>query len=189
MSDCKKECIFNTNNECWFACKEKIKAEEREKTIDEIKARISSRLIDNLNLANATKYGNKNAKQQANSYSTVMKYEIADCVDDLLDDLEQLKGRTMADERIKEEGLTNAYLLGKYEGEKEGYNKAVNEVDKYLRELSDIKSGCGEWIETHDEHIRAKALDEIIKVLAEDEDTILTDKQYYTLKLWKEQNE
>lgn len=28
--------------------------------------------------------------------------------------------------------------------------KVLDEVDKYLRELSDIKSGCGEWIEHHD---------------------------------------
>lgn len=59
--------------------------------IDEIKELIKSRLIGELGLEEATKYDNKNAKQQANSYATVMKYEIADCVDDLLDDLEQLK--------------------------------------------------------------------------------------------------
>lgn len=33
-------------------------------------------------LDNATKYGNKNAKQQAESYSTMMMYEIADMIDD-----------------------------------------------------------------------------------------------------------
>lgn len=27
MSDCKTECIFNCDNECWFACKEKIKTD------------------------------------------------------------------------------------------------------------------------------------------------------------------
>ena len=42
----------------------------------------------------------------------------------------------MADERIKEEGLTDAYLLGKYEGEKEGYNKAIDEFAKKIREYS-----------------------------------------------------
>jgi hypothetical protein len=39
-----------------------------------------------------TKYGNKNASQQAESYSTLMMYEIAGEFDDLLDSLEQLKG-------------------------------------------------------------------------------------------------
>ena len=34
-------------------------------------------------LKNCKKYGNKNAKQQAESYSTMMMYEVADLVDDL----------------------------------------------------------------------------------------------------------
>lgn len=59
--------------------------------LDKVAERIKIRLIDNLGLKDATKYGNKNAKQQANSYATVMKYEIADCVDDLLDDLAEMK--------------------------------------------------------------------------------------------------
>lgn len=63
----------------------------RANAIEEVKTLIQSRLVDSLCLENATKYGSKNAEQQANSYATVMKYEIADCVDDLLDDLEQLK--------------------------------------------------------------------------------------------------
>ena len=33
-------------------------------------------------LEDATKYGNKNAKQQGFSYSTMMMYEIADIIDD-----------------------------------------------------------------------------------------------------------
>ena len=36
-------------------------------------------------LKDCTKYGNKNAKQQAESYSTMMMYEIADLVDDLIE--------------------------------------------------------------------------------------------------------
>lgn len=44
-----------------------------------------------LDCVNATKYGNKNAKQQENSYSTIMRYEIADELDSLLDCMEQLK--------------------------------------------------------------------------------------------------
>lgn len=63
----------------------------RADAIEGIKELVKSRLIISLGLEDATKYGNKNAKQQANSYATVMKYEIADCVDDLLDDLEQMK--------------------------------------------------------------------------------------------------
>ena len=40
-------------------------------------------------LKNCTKYGNKNAKQQAESYSTMMMYEIADLVDDLTEIVKQ----------------------------------------------------------------------------------------------------
>ena len=36
-------------------------------------------------LKNCTKYGNKNAKQQAESYSTMMMYEVEDLVDDLIE--------------------------------------------------------------------------------------------------------
>ena len=36
-------------------------------------------------LKDCTKYGNKNAKQQAESYNTMMMYEVADLVDDLIE--------------------------------------------------------------------------------------------------------
>lgn len=39
-------------------------------------------LLEQYNLKDATKYGNKDAKQQAHSYSTMMLYEIADMIDD-----------------------------------------------------------------------------------------------------------
>ena len=39
-------------------------------------------LLENYNLKDATKYGNKNAEQQYNSYSTLMMYEIADMIED-----------------------------------------------------------------------------------------------------------
>ena len=40
-------------------------------------------------LKNCTKYGNKNAKQQAESYNTMMMYEVADLVDDLIEIVKQ----------------------------------------------------------------------------------------------------
>ena len=40
-------------------------------------------------LKNCTKYGNKNAEQQAESYSTMMMYEVADLVDDLIEIVKQ----------------------------------------------------------------------------------------------------
>ena len=39
-------------------------------------------LLENYNLKNATKYGNKNTEQRQNSYSTLMMYEIADMIED-----------------------------------------------------------------------------------------------------------
>ena len=38
-------------------------------------------LLEQYNLKDATKYGNKDSKQQAHSYSTMMLYEIADMID------------------------------------------------------------------------------------------------------------
>lgn len=39
-------------------------------------------LLEQYSLKDATKYGNKDAEQQAHSYSTMMLYEIADMIDD-----------------------------------------------------------------------------------------------------------
>ena len=39
-------------------------------------------LLEQYNLNDATKYGNKDANQQAHSYSTMMLYEIADMIED-----------------------------------------------------------------------------------------------------------
>lgn len=64
------------------------------KAIDEI-MEIVKRAYHNFSgydLEFMTKYGNKNASQQAESYSTMMMYEIAGEFEDLLDNLEQLKG-------------------------------------------------------------------------------------------------
>ena len=74
--------------------------------LDKVAERIKIRLINNLGLKDATKYGNKNAKQQANSYATVMKYEIADIVDDLLDDLEEMKADVTENDRRRSESIS-----------------------------------------------------------------------------------
>lgn len=62
-------------------------------TVDEVKSLINHYLIDAMNLENATKYGNKDAKQQDISYGTLMRYEIANCVDDLMESIELLQER------------------------------------------------------------------------------------------------
>lgn len=53
-----------------------------EKIIDKLEERTSF-------FSDCTKYGNKDAKQQKKSYSTMMMYEVADLVDDLMDIVKQ----------------------------------------------------------------------------------------------------
>ena len=53
------------------------------KAIDEF----ADMLSKYLNVENATKYGNKDAEQQRNSYDTLMKYEIADAIDDIAEQM------------------------------------------------------------------------------------------------------
>ena len=57
-------------------------------------------LLEQYNLKDATKYGNKDAQQQNHSYSTLMLYEIADMIEDaptaydvdkVVEQLEELK--------------------------------------------------------------------------------------------------
>lgn len=47
--------------------------------------------------------------------------------------------------------------------------------------LWQMGKSADEWLEEHDKQIRKDAIDECIKTLAESEDTILSDRQYYTL--------
>ena len=42
-----------------------------------------------LGVENATKYGNRSAEQQRISYDTLMKYEIADAIDDIAEQLKE----------------------------------------------------------------------------------------------------
>ena len=53
-----------------------------EKIIEKLEERTSF-------LSDCTKYGNKDAEQQKNSYSTMMMYEVADLVDDLIEIVKQ----------------------------------------------------------------------------------------------------
>lgn len=62
--------------------KEQPTAYSVDKVVEELKERADF-------LKDCTKYGNKNAKQQAESYNTMMMYEVADLVDDLIEIVEQ----------------------------------------------------------------------------------------------------
>lgn len=57
-----------------------------EKIIEKLEERTSF-------LSDCTKYGNKDAEQQKNSYSTMMMYEVADLVDDLIEIVKQEAGQ------------------------------------------------------------------------------------------------
>lgn len=82
--------------------KEQPTAYSAEKVVEELEER-----TDFLN--GCTKYGNKNTKQQAESYSTMMMYEVADLVDDLIEIVKQ--GGDAIDvcewTKIDEEGYKN----------------------------------------------------------------------------------
>lgn len=62
-----------------------VTEEIRGKAIDDFAERLSKYL----NVKNATKYGNENAEQQRNSYDTLMKYEIADAINDIAEQLKE----------------------------------------------------------------------------------------------------
>ena len=107
-----------------------------EKIIEKLEERTSF-------LSDCTKYGNKDAEQQNKSYSTIMMYEVADLVDDLIDIVEQVadeynNGWIPCSERLPEEpeeGLTD-----------------LDECDEYIVMIEDADIptalnyvGDGEW--------------------------------------------
>ena len=64
-------------------CKRKSRKDGYEQAVDDF----SNEISEYLGVENATKYGNKNAEQQRISYDTLMKYEIADAIDDIAEQL------------------------------------------------------------------------------------------------------
>ena len=68
-------------------------------------------LMKQYGIENATKYGNKNAKQQEHSYSTMMLYEIADMIEDAptVDAVPVVKGKWIYNDFIKEWECSNCH--------------------------------------------------------------------------------
>ena len=66
-------------------------------------------LLDQYNLKDATKYGNKDADQQAHSYGTLMMYEIADMIEDAPTayDVDKVVERLENDEKHTFDGCIN----------------------------------------------------------------------------------
>lgn len=76
-------------------------------------------LLEQYNLKDATKYGNKDAEQQAHSYSTMMLYEIADMIEDAPTayDVEKVVEQFENDEKHTFDGCINKrYAIGIVKG-------------------------------------------------------------------------
>ena len=87
-----------------------------EKIIEKLEERTSF-------LSDCTKYGNNNAEQQKSSYSTMMMYEVADLVDDLIEIVKQ-----------EAEKYEECY---KYCGDCEAYNKEKYHCPKFCKVIKE----------------------------------------------------
>lgn len=84
LGNCMNDCEHYKN------CSNYIYSKGYNKAIDDV-TKLVEFLIADLDVEGCTKYGNENAEQEKKSYDTLMKYEIAGSIDDLLDRLERLK--------------------------------------------------------------------------------------------------
>ena len=88
-------------------------------------------LLEQYNLKDATKYGNKDAEQQAHSYGTMMLYEIADMIDDAPTAYDPEK--VVAELEMKIDNAEFDEMLSR--DEKDGY------MDAYRRAIEIVKGG------------------------------------------------
>ena len=100
-----------------------------EKIIEKLEERTSF-------LSDCTKYGNKDAKQQEKSYSTMMMYEVADLVDDLIEIVKQ--EAEQYEECYKDCGQCEAYNK-----EKHYCPKFCNVIKETVKE---IEENHNDWI-------------------------------------------
>ena len=105
-----------------------------EKIIDRLEERASF-------LSDCTKYGNKDAKQQEKSYSTMFMYEVADLVDDLI-------------EIVKHEAEQYEECY-KHCGECEAYDKEKHHCPKFCKVIKEtvkeIEENHNGWIPVEEE--------------------------------------
>ena len=106
-----------------------------EKIIEKLEERTSF-------LSDCTKYGNKDAEQQNKSYSTMMMYEVADLVDDLIEIIKQ--EAEQYEECYKDCGDCEAYNKEKHHCPK--FCKVIKETVKEIEENHNIK---GKWEMTY----------------------------------------
>ena len=91
-------------------------------------------------LSDCTKYGNKDAEQQNKSYSTMMMYEVADLVDDLIEIVKQEAADY--EECYKDCGDCEAYNKEKYHCPK--FCKVIKETVKEIEENHNGWIPCNE---------------------------------------------
>ena len=87
-------------------------------------------LLEQYSLKDATKYGNKDAEQQAHSYRTMMLYEIADMIEDAPTAYDP--GKVVAELETKIDNAEFNEMLSR--DEKDAY------MDAYRRAIEIVKS-------------------------------------------------
>ena len=98
-------------------------------------------------LSDCTKYGNKDAEQQEKSYSTMMMYEVADLVDDLIEIVKQ-----------EAEQYNNGWIPVEEQLPKDGDNRYYmcivenHEEDPPMYCQYDEECGFGFYKDIYDEH-------------------------------------
>ena len=98
-------------------------------------------------LSDCMKYGNKDAEQQNKSYSTMMMYEVADLVDDLIEIVKQESAEY--EECYKDCGDCEAYDKEKYHCPK--FCKVITEAVKEIEENHNGWISCSERLPKYGE--------------------------------------
>ena len=101
-------------------------------------------------LSDCTKYGNKDAEQQRKSYSTMMMYEVADLVDDLIDIVKH--EAEQYEECYKDCGECEAYDKEKHHCPK--FCKVITEAVKEIEENHNGWIPCTDRLPTPEEYKR-----------------------------------
>ena len=92
---------------------------------------------------NATKYGNKDAEQQAHSYSTLMLYEISNIVEDCIDNAPTVEPNIS---ETYGEGYEQSFRHGKEKYERPQGEWIENNIFENFRKCSNYNEGA-EWLD------------------------------------------
>ena len=107
-------------------------------------------------LKDCTKYGNKNAKQQAESYSTMMMYEVADLVDDLIEIVKHggvgTETETIRDKAVKWNNNSSKRVPYDFIDYVEGKREigVSEEVCEWKFDDDNLITSCGDYFNLYD---------------------------------------